>query len=120
MLELSAGSRRKTISLWNPNIGYAKGDIVLYTKVENKQISPDVDKRQFIFILSSIKDNNTSTPNYDMVDGVPNFTKTNWQLINPMSYLMQDLIGMKSIVKDVFQSIIDNHVKNEHGLIGGN
>ena len=85
----------KNITLWNPNMIYMQNDVVLYFKTESKQVSPEVGKREFAFILISTKNNNTSMPNYDMVEGVPDFTKTNWYLANPMSYLLQDLVGMK-------------------------
>ena len=59
-LEDTIGIGGKTISLWNPNMVYAKDDIVLYFKTENKQVSPEVGKREFAFILSSMKNGNTS------------------------------------------------------------
>lgn len=117
-LEDTIGIGGKTISLWNPNMVYAKDDIVLYFKTENKQVSPEVGKREFAFMLVSMKNGNTSIPNYDMVEGVPDFTKTNWYLINPMSYLLQDLVGMKEVVKEVFENILEQHIRDEHGLIG--
>ena len=97
---------------------YAKDDIVLYFKTESKQVSPEVGKREFAFILVSMKNDNTSIPNYDMVEGVPDFAKTNWSLLNPMSYLLQDLVGMKKVVKEVFENILAKHIEDEHGLIG--
>ena len=87
-LERKVGIGHKTINLWNPNVSYQKDDIVLYFKKETKQISPDVGKREFAFLLVSMKDGNTSTPNYDLVDGIPSFAKSNWNLLNPMSYLL--------------------------------
>mgnify|MGYP003291885589 CR=1 FL=1 len=54
-----------------------------------------------------------------MIDGIPNFSKTNWRLINPTSYLLQDLIEMKSLVKEVFQALLDEHVKEKHNLMNG-
>lgn len=89
----------KTITMWNPNMVYQKDDIVLYFKSETKQKNPDVDKREFAFILISLQSDNTTTPNYDLVNGVPDFKKSGWNLLNPMSYLLQDLIEMKKIVK---------------------
>ena len=77
----------------------------------------DVPKREFAFILSSLKNGNSSIPNYDMVDGIPDFTKTNWSLLNPMSYLLQDLMGMKEVVKEVFTDLLNKHVRDEHGLV---
>ena len=62
--------------------------MVLYFKEETKQLSPDVGKRNFVFLLMSEKDNNSSIPNYELIDGIPNFSKTNWKLINPTSYLI--------------------------------
>lgn len=116
-LEDVLGEGRKTINMWNPNVQYNKDDMVLYFKTENEQKSPEVDKREFMFILVSQKDGNDSIPNYDIVDGIPNFSKTNWSLLNPMSYLLQDLIGMKEVVKEVFQALLDAHVSEEHGLV---
>ena len=108
---------RKTITIWNPNISYAKNDIVIYFKQEAKQVAPEVDKREFVFVLMSTANDNTAIPNYDMVNGIPDFTKSNWCLINPTSYLLQDLIGMKKVVKDVFAALLKRHVKLDHGLI---
>ena len=107
----------KTITMWNPNMVYQKDDIVLYFKSETKQKNPDVDKREFAFILISLQSDNTTTPNYDLVNGVPDFKKSGWNLLNPMSYLLQDLIEMKKIVKEAFETILENHVKEEHGLV---
>lgn len=92
ILELKVGIGEKTITIWNPNISYQKGNVVLHFKQESKQVSPEIGKRDFVFLLVSLKNNNDSIPNYDLVDGIPNFTKSNWQLLNPMSYLLQDLI----------------------------
>lgn len=64
-------------------------------------MSPEVGKREFVFILISTKDNNTSIPNYDLVDGIPDFKKSNWRLLNPMSYLLQDVLEMKKVVQEV-------------------
>jgi len=111
------GTTGKTITMWDPNLVYAKDDIVLYFKEEPSQVDPSVDKREFAFILISTKKDNISVPNYELVDGIPDFTKTNWSLLNPMSYLLQNLIEMKKVVKEVFQSLLDEHVKNEHGLV---
>ena len=52
-----------------------------------------------------------------MVDGIPDFTKSNWSLLTPMSYLLQDLIGMKEVVMAVFTALLNKHVKEEHGLV---
>ncbi len=117
-LEKELGLGGKSITMWNPNIQYSKNDIVLYFKQERKQVAPDVGIREFAFILISTKDKNDSVPNYDLVDGIPNFVKSNWKLINPMSYLLQDLIGMKKVVKEVFEGLLQEHVEKEHGLIG--
>ena len=73
---------------------------------------------KFAFILVSTKDNNTSTPRYVMVDGIPDFTKTGWNLINPTSYLLQDLVGMRKVVKEVFEQILASHMVDEHGTMG--
>ena len=74
--------------------------------------------REFAFILVSTSDNNSSTPMYVMVDGIPDFTKTGWKLLNPMSYLLQDLVGMEKVVKEVFQNILSRHMVDEHGSTG--
>ena len=108
----------KSITIWDPNVAYSSGDIVLYFKQETKQIDPNVGLREFAFILISNNDNNTSTPRYVMVDGIPDFTKTGWNLLNPMSYLLQDLVGMKKVVKEVFEQILSNHMVVEHGTVG--
>ena len=112
-------SRGLGITMWNPNVTYSKNDIVLYFKEETNQVSPDVGKRNFVFLLMSEMDNNDSIPNYELIDGIPNFSKTNWKLINTTSYLMQDLIEMRKVVKDVFQSLLDEHVKDKHNLMNG-
>ena len=118
-LESSIGGMGREITLWNPNMVYAKDDIVLYFKQESRQVDPEVGKREFAFLLISTKDgDNTSIPNYDLVDGVPDFKKSNWKLLNPMSYLLQDIIGMRTAVKEVFEQLLKRHVEEEHGLIG--
>lgn len=117
-LENTLDSKSKSITMWNPNIQYSEGDMVLYFKTENEQKHPDVGRREFMFILVSRTDENDSVPNYDMIDGIPDFSKTNWDLLNPMSYLLQDLIGMKDVVKEVFTNLLEEHVAEEHGLIG--
>ena len=71
-----------------------------------------------MFILVSLKDNNYSIPNYDIVDHVPDFTKSGWQLINPLSYLLQDLNEMRKVVLEVFKKLLAEHVEVEHGFIG--
>ena len=91
--------------------------MVLLFKEEKEQKHVEVPRREFAFILSSLKNGNTSQPNYDMVNGIPDFTKSNWSLINPMSYLLQDLIGMKEVVQEVFSSLLAKHVKDDHGLV---
>lgn len=105
--------------MWSPNVIYAKNDLVLHFKEESKQVSPDVGKRIFVFLLISQKDGNDSMPNYEMIDGIPNFSKTNWRLINPTSYLLQDLIELKKLVHDVFQSLLSEHVQDKHNLMDG-
>lgn len=92
--------------------------MVLYFKTETEQVAPEVDKREFAFILISTKNDNDSIPNYDLISGVPDFTKSNWSLLNPMSYFLQDLVGMKKVVKEVFNNILSQHIQEEHGLIG--
>ena len=117
-IEGFVGEGRKSITMWSPNLQYNKGDMVMVFKQESKQASPDANRREFVFILVSIKNENDSMPNYDLVDGIPDFTKSGWMLLNPMSYLLQDLIGMKAVVKEVFSKILEEHVENEHGLVG--
>jgi len=114
--EAVSGLSGKSITLWNPNIVYAKDDIVLHFKTEEKQVSPEVGKREFAFILVSTKEVNTSIPNYNMVDGTPDFRKSNWKLVNPTSYLLQDIVGMREIVEGAFREVLDGHVKDDHGL----
>lgn len=53
-----------------------------------------------------------------MVDRIPNFAKSGWKLINPTSYLLQDMMEMKEVVKEVFKALLEEHVRQEHGLIG--
>ena len=65
----------------------------------------------------SMEDGNSSIPNYDLIDGIPDFIKSKWNLLNQMSYLLQDLIELKKVVHDVFSSLLKLHVKNEHGII---
>jgi hypothetical protein len=69
-------------------------------------------------MLVSNKDNNTSVPNYDLVDHVPDFSKSNWTLLNPTSFLLQDMVGLKQVVRETMQTIMDRHVASEHGLVG--
>ena len=104
--------------MWSQSVTYALGDIVLYFKKEDKQVSPDVGKREFAFILASLKDGNTTTPHYDLVDGIPTFVESGWRLLNPLSYLLQDLDGMKSAVKEAFANLLQDHIEDEHGLVG--
>ena len=75
-------------------------------------------KREFVFILVSLANNNTNIPNYDIVEHIPVFTKSKWQLLNPLSYLLQNLNEMRSVVLEVFKNLMEEHVGNEHGLIG--
>jgi hypothetical protein len=117
-LEYYLGAGKKTIVMWNPNLSYDKDEIVLYYKTENEQRAPEVEKREFVFVLVSTKNGNTSMPNYTLVDGIPDFGKSNWRLMNPLSYLLQDLIGMREVVKEVFENLLKEHVEEEHGLLG--
>lgn len=71
-----------------------------------------------MFILVSLKDGNGNTPNYDIVDHIPVFTKSDWQLLNPLSYLLQNLNEMRNVVVDVFKKLMQQHVEKEHGLVG--
>ena len=77
-----------SLTLWDPNISYNEGDVVVYFKEESKQVSVEQGKREFVFILISLQNNNTNIPNYDIVDHIPVFTKSKWQLLNPLSYLL--------------------------------
>ena len=115
--ELSDGESL-SLTLWNPNVSYNEGDVVVYFKEESKQKSVEQGKREFVFILVSIQDNNTNVPNYDIVDHVPVFTKSKWQLLNPLSYLLQDFNEMRDVVLDVFNNLMKEHVESEHSLIG--
>lgn len=116
-LEDVVGQGGKTITLWNPNVSYGQDELVLLFKEETEQKNVEVGKREFVFLLQSLRNGNTSMPNYDIVDGIPDFTKSDWRLLNPMSYLLQDLIGMKKVVQDVFAKVLEKHVKSEHGLV---
>lgn len=107
-----------SLTLWDPNISYGKGDVVVYFKEESKQTSAEQGKREYVFILVSLIDNNDNIPNYDIVEHIPVFTKSKWQLINPLSYLLQNLNELRDVVLGVFKEMIDAHVKEEHGLVG--
>ena len=87
-LEELASGNTLSLTLWDPNISYNEGDVVVYFKEENKQVSVEQGKREFVFILVSLQDNNDNIPNYDIVDHIPVFTKSKWQLLNPLSYLL--------------------------------
>lgn len=104
--------------MWDPNVSYAKGEVVVYFKKESKQTSVEQGTREFVFILMSLKDGNTDTPNYDIIDHIPVFTKSNWQLLNPLSYLLQNLNQMREVVLGVFKELLQKHVQQDHGLIG--
>lgn len=107
-----------SLTLWNPNVSYNEGDVVVYFKEESKQTSVEQGVREFVFILVSLIDNNTRIPNYDIVDHVPVFTKSKWQVLNPLSYLLQNLNEMREVVLEVFKKLLEGHVQEEHGLIG--
>ena len=115
---VAAGDQQLSLTLWDPNVPYNKGDVVVYFKEESKQKSVEQGKREFVFILVSSKDNNDNTPNYDIVDHIPVFTKSGWQLLNPLSYLLQDLNEMRKVVLEVFEKLLAEHVEDEHGFIG--
>ena len=104
--------------MWDPNVSYAKGEVVVYFKKDSKQTSVEQGIREFVFILMSLKDGNTDTPNYDIIDHIPVFTKSNWQLLNPLSYLLQNLNQMREVVLGVFKELLQKHVQQDHGLIG--
>jgi hypothetical protein len=74
--------------MWDANVSYNKGDVVVFFKSEGKQASVEQGIREFVFILVSLDDDNTNVPNYDIVDHVPVFTKSKWQVVNPLSYLL--------------------------------
>lgn len=99
-----------TITLWDSNMTYAKGDVVVYFKKESKQRSVEQGQREFIFMLMSLSEGNANTPNYDIVDHIPDFTKSGWTLLNPLSYLLQDLNEMKTVVVEVFKKILEKHI----------
>ena len=90
----------------------------MYFKEESKQVSVEQGKREYVFILTSLWDGNTNTPNYDIVDDIPEFKKSGWQLLNPTSYLLQDLNVMRKVVVDVFKGLLADHVRDEHGFSG--
>ena len=71
-------------------MAYSKGQLAMYfQEPETEQVASDIGLRQFVFILMSMKDGiNTSMPNYDLVNGVPDFSKSGWVLLNPLSYLL--------------------------------
>ena len=106
------------ITIWDANQSYDKGDLVLYFKQERKQTSAEQGKREFVFILMSNKNGNTNTPNYDIVDHIPDFTKSAWTLLNPLSYLLQNLDEMRQVVVEVFKELLEKHVREQHGLVG--
>ena len=117
LLEEYVGSGSKTITMWNPNVTYQLGDMVLYFKEEAKQVSVEQGKREYAFILVSINEGgNNAIPNYDIVEGLPVFDKSGWRLLNPLSYLLQNLESMREVVKEVFTSILEEHVEDEHGI----
>jgi hypothetical protein len=113
-----AGDDQLSLTLWDPNVSYKKGDVVVYFKEESKQKSVEQGLREFVFILVSLKNNNDSIPNYDIVDHVPVFTKSDWQVLNPLSYLLQNLNEMRDVVLAVFDELLAKHVEDEHGFIG--
>lgn len=93
-------------------MSYSTNDIVLlYKRIGNQD---------FAFLLVSQKDNNETVPEYTMVNGIPNFSASGWFLLNPTTYLLQNLGSMRSLVVQTFNSILENHVEKEHGLIGSN
>ena len=107
------------ITLWDKNVVYKKGQVVVYFKQERKQTSSEQGLREFVFLLMSGKDNNTNIPNYDLADGVPDFSKSNWIALNPTSYLLQDLNELRSLVVDkVFKQLMARHMEDDHGVVG--
>jgi predicted AlkP superfamily phosphohydrolase/phosphomutase len=110
----------KAITMWDSTVSYNKGDVVLYFRKDNED-TVEQGKREFVFLLmSTFEKPNNAMPGYDMVDGIPDFSKTNWVLLNPMSYLLQDLNELRKVVVEVFRSLLDEHVAEDHGLIGAN
>lgn len=87
-IEGLVGDQQLSITLWDPNVSYGKGEVVVYFKEESEQKSVEQGLRDFVFILMSLKKDNANTPNYDIVDHIPDFTKSGWQLLNPLSYLL--------------------------------
>lgn len=100
------------IRLWNANLTYAKDDVVVYVQERS-------DSDPLVFILVSGKDSNSSIPNWELKDGLPDFSKSNWRVVNPTSYLLQDLNQMKQVVKDSLDQILAEHVRTDHNLQSG-
>ena len=110
---------QRSLTVWNPNRTYAKGDLVVMFKDRRDKSSALEDgKQENVFLLMSLKDVNSSTPNYEMVNGLPDFTVTGWKLLNPTSYLLQNLNEMRMVVEKVFKNLILEHERIEHGLAG--
>ena len=76
------------------------------------------ERQAMAFMLASMVDGNSSVPNYDLVDGIPDFSKSNWSLLNPLSYLLQDIDGLRKVAKEAFQNLLDRHVASGHGMAG--
>lgn len=109
-LEGEVESRGKSITMWNQNMKYQIGDIVLLHKT--------INGKNFAFLLTSTQKDNVNIPSYNMVNGVPDFTKSGWYLLNPMTYLLQDLGSMRKVVMEVFNTILNSHIERDHGLVG--
>lgn len=117
-LQSFVGNNGKSITMWNPNVMYSEGDIVLDFKEVKFQKSSESGTQSLAFMIVSTKDDNDNVPNYDLVDGIPDFTKSGWKLLNPMSYLLQDIVGMKNVIREAFEKVLSEHVESEHGLVG--
>lgn len=72
-LQSVVGSAKNTITMWDPNVVYNKDEIILYLREETEQTQVDYGLRTFAFILVSTINGNASIPNYDLVDGIPDF-----------------------------------------------
>ena len=102
--------------LWDPNMVYSQGDMVLYFKQESSQTSVEFGRREYMFILVSMEPGNNAIPNYDMVGEIPDFSKSGWRLLNPTSYLLQNVNAMRDVVEEVFSSLLSDHLAEDHGM----
>ena len=113
-LKSEIDGREMGIVMWDSNSVYNKGDVVLYFMDSDEPFN-----HQYVFLLMSMKDGNITVPNHgDLVNGIPDFSETDWKLLNPTSYLLQNLTELTKIVVQAFTDILDDHVKDDHGLVG--